>query len=223
MLKIDLHVHTWYSDSTGSVREVLKVAQHKGLDGIAITDHDTLQGAFEALHKNDKLIIVPGAEIKTIQGEILALGVKKPIPKSLSLLEALKRIHAQNALAIIPHPTLPFFSTLKEKDIMNLPIDGLEAFSAITPLTYYFFGKNMELAKRLQLPVIAGSDSHTSETVGDAFTIINSESRNLRDILDAIKLGCTFIGGNPSAFRFKLKMLCGVFFHFFQEHPFEQY
>jgi predicted metal-dependent phosphoesterase TrpH len=85
-----MHVHTWYSDSSGSVREVLEVAQRKGLDGIALTDHETLQGAYEAVQENNKLVIVPGIEVETTQGEILALGVRKLIPRRLPLIKALK-------------------------------------------------------------------------------------------------------------------------------------
>ena len=67
MLKIDMHVHTWYSDSTASVDAVLEVAQRKGLDGIAITDHNTLRGAYEALKRRDSLVVIPGEEVKTAQ------------------------------------------------------------------------------------------------------------------------------------------------------------
>jgi hypothetical protein len=71
----------------------------------------------------------------------------------------------------------------------------------------------MELARRLGLPVTGGSDSHSPETVGDAFTIVRSESRGLSDILNAIRLGHTSIGGSPTALKFKLKMLPRIFFH----------
>jgi len=216
MLKIDLHVHTWYSDSTGSVKQVLEVAQRRGLDGIAITDHDTLQGAYEALQENNKLIIIPGMEIKTTQGEILAIGIRHPISKRLSMIDALRKIHEQKALAIVPHPTIPIFGALKEKDLKKLRIDGIEAISAITPLYCHYLRKNIELATQLKLPIIAGSDSHSPETVGDAFTKVYSESKDLGDILNAIKLGHTEISGRPSAFKFKLRTLQGLLLYPFR-------
>jgi predicted metal-dependent phosphoesterase TrpH len=210
MLKIDLHIHTWYSDSTASVDEVLEVAKRKGLDGVAITDHNTLLGALEAQRKSQGLIIIPGEEIETIKGEILALGLTRPVPKNLPINEALKKVHLQRGLAVIPHPTLPFFSKLKAKDIKRLPIDGLEAISAATPLPQYFLRKNLELAKNLGLFITAGSDSHFAETVGDAYTLIRSETRELTDILHAIRLGRTAIGGKLSGFNLQLKMLGGA-------------
>jgi len=213
MLKIDLHVHTWYSDSDGSVSEVLEEAQRKGLDGLAITDHKTIKGAMEALRREDKLIIIPGQEVKTKECEILALGIRKKIEDNLPIQEALKEIHAQQGLAIMPHPTVPFFSGLDENDMKTLPIDGIEVFSSITPFSWYFLRKNLRLARKLGLPIVAGSDSHSAETVGDAYTIIHCENRDIREILRAIKLGQTLIGGGPSKLSFKMKMIRGIASH----------
>ena len=207
ILKIDMHVHTWYSDSSGSVSEVLEEAQRKGLDGLAITDHKTIRGAMEALRRQDKLIIIPGQEVKTKQCEILALGIRKRIEDNLPILVALKKIHAQRGLAIVPHPTIPFFGGLKEKDLRGLPIDGIEVFSSITPLPGYFLKKNLRLARKLGLPMVAGSDSHSAETVGDAYTMIRCENRDIHEILRAVKLGQTSIGGGPSKLSFKLKAM----------------
>ncbi|HDN01715.1 MAG TPA: PHP domain-containing protein, partial [Candidatus Bathyarchaeota archaeon] len=81
MLKIDMHVHTWYSDSSASVDEVIEAAKRRGLDGVAITDHNVIDGALEAERKSDGLIIIPGEEISTLHGELLALGIRKAVPK----------------------------------------------------------------------------------------------------------------------------------------------
>jgi len=208
-----MHVHTCYSDSSGSVSEVLEEAQRKGLDGVAITDHKTIQGAYEAIKRRSRLIVIPGQEVKTKQSEILALGIRKKIEDNLPILEALKEIHAQQGLAILPHPTVPFFSGLDEKLMRSLPIDGIEVFSSITPLPRYFLRKNLALAYRLGVPIVAGSDSHFAETVGDAYTIIDCEDRSIREVLRAVKLGRTFIGGGPSKFSFKLRMIRDAFYH----------
>ena len=217
MLKIDMHVHTRHSDSTGSVEEVLQVAQRKGLDGIAVTDHDTLRGAHEALKRRPELIVIPGEEIKTLHGEILAIGIKRAIPKDLSITEAIWGTHIQDGLAVIPHPTVPFFGRLPENSLRNLPIDGLEVFSAITPLAEHFLEKNLKLAQRLGVARTAGSDSHHPETVGDAYTIVHSDSSDLKDILAAMKSGLTYVGGNPSKLAFKLRMVKGFLTHLLWE------
>jgi len=210
MLKIDMHVHTWYSDSNSSVSEVLEEAQRKRLDGLAITDHKTIRGAMEGLKKRGSLIVIPGQEVKTKECEILALGIRKKIEDNLPILKALKKIHAQQGLAILPHPTVPFFGGLNEKAMKTLPIDGIEVISSITPFPGYFLRKNLKLAHKLGLSIVAGSDSHTAETVGDAYTIIRCEGRSIHEILRAIKLGRTFIGGGPSKLSFKLRMIGGA-------------
>jgi len=208
-----MHVHTCYSDSNSSVSEVLEEAQRKGLDGVAITDHKTIRGAYEAMRRRGSLIVIPGQEVKTKQSEILALGIRKKIEDNLPILEALKEIHAQQGLAILPHPTVPFFSGLNVKIIKNLPIDGIEVFSSITPLPWYFLKKNLELAYKLKIPIVAGSDSHSAETVGDAYTVIHCEGRSICEVLRAVKLGQTFIGGGPSKLSFKLRMIGDVIPH----------
>jgi len=213
MLKIDMHVHTCYSDSSGSVSDVLKEARRKGLDGVAITDHKTIRGAYEALRKRGRLIVIPGQEVKTKQCEILALGIREKIEDDQQISKVLKKIHAQRGLAIIPHPTVPFFRGLDEEIMKNLPIDGIEVFSSITPLPWYFLRKNLKLASKLGLPIVAGSDSHSAETVGDAYTIIRCEGRSIHEILQAVKLGRTTIGGGPSKISFKLKMIRGSIPH----------
>jgi predicted metal-dependent phosphoesterase TrpH len=221
MLKIDMHIHTHYSDSTASVKEVLEVAKRKNLDGVAITDHHTLRGAQEAQRISRGLIIIPGEELRTSNGEILALGITKPVPKDLSINEAIKRVHLQGGLVIIPHPTLPFFSKLKPEELKRLPIDGLEAISAATPLPQYYLRKNLKLATKLGLSITAGSDSHFSETVGDAYTLVRAETREITDILRAIKLGRTAVGGKLSGLNVHPKMLGGVLWHLL-ESPFNR-
>ena len=202
-----MHVHTSYSDSNGSVREVLKEAQRKGLDGLAITDHKTIRGAYEALRRRGRLLVIPGQEVKTKRCEILALGIREEIKDNLPILEVIKEIHAQGGLAIIPHPTVPFFRGVNEKTMSSLPIDGIEVFSSITPLPWYFLRKNLELAHKLRIPIVAGSDSHFKETVGDAYTIVYCEDRSIHEVLRAVRLGRTTIGGGSSKISFKLRML----------------
>ena len=82
--KFDLHVHTNYSkDGISSVEEILTKAKGLGLNGLAITDHDVIDGALKALKLADEfgLIVVPGIEVTTKEGEIIVLGIKSLIKK----------------------------------------------------------------------------------------------------------------------------------------------
>ncbi len=211
-LKIDIHVHTNYSDSKSSVREVIEEARRKGLDGLAITDHGTLRGAYEALNLRHNLLIIPGEEIETKRGDLLALGILRAVPKGLDAVEAIDRVHGQGGLVIVPHPTVPLFSKFKEEDLRRLQLDGLEVFSAITPFPWRYAKKNIRLAQKLGLPMVAGSDSHNCKTVGDAYTIVETENKDLDGVLRAIKEGKTEIGCNSSKLIYKIEMLFNMLF-----------
>jgi len=211
ILKIDMHVHTWHSDSRASVDEVLDVAYRKGLDGVAITDHNIIDGALEAEKKSGDLIIIPGEEVTTLDGELIALGIREPIPKGLPARRVVKIVHSQGGIIVVPHPTVPFVGRFSEEALRRLDIDGVEVFSAITPLPGYFLRRNVELARRLGVAVLAGSDSHFAQTVGDAYTIIYSEGSSVEKILEAIKMYRTKVGCKPSDWIFKARMLRGFF------------
>lgn len=184
-----------------------RFARLKGLDGIAITDHHTLRGAEEAARNSDDLLVIKGEEIITRGGELLALGIQKRIPKDLETVEAIRMVHDQDGLVVVPHPTVPFFGRFTESDLTRLDVDGLEVFSAITPLARYFTKKNLEIARRTGLPALAGSDSHFAETVGDAYTIVETETRSAESVIKAMREGRVGIGCKPSALSFKIRMI----------------
>lgn len=107
MGKADLHIHTTASyDGTASVAATLAhVAAHTDLDVIAITDHDEIEGALEAvaLAPRYSVEVIPGIEVSTREGHLLALDVHRMIPRGLSLATTLERIGEEGGFAIAPH------------------------------------------------------------------------------------------------------------------------
>jgi predicted metal-dependent phosphoesterase TrpH len=210
MLKIDLHVHTWYSDARSSVVDVLDMAKKKGLDGIAITDHHTMQGVLDAKAQVDDFIIVPGIEITTRDGHLLGIGLRDETFTSLktrnqSAAYVSQMIRALGGLVIIPHPCTPFFS-MKRSVIERISPDAIEVYNAHSPCFARDARKSRELAKHLSLPMVAGSDSHTWQTVGDAYTLIDAPA-DIEAILYAIRLGYTSIVGKASPWKYRLPIL----------------
>jgi predicted metal-dependent phosphoesterase TrpH len=208
MLKIDLHVHTEYSDGVSSIKRILKTAEEKCLDGIAITDHGTLDGWKKAYKIKSDLIIIPGLEIQTRQGHIQALGLKKipfSIDEDLTIFEVAEKMRNRESLIIIPHSRTPLFST-KRETIEKLKPDALEVINSLSP----FFNRNKrlctELAEKLGIPKVAGSDSHRHQTVGNAYTLIDSKSKKTEDVLKAIKEGKTQVYGKSSPLRYKARL-----------------
>ena len=83
LLKADLHIHSNHSDGKSSVKEILNVAIERKLNVISITDHNTVNGSLEALEivreENLSIMVLPGIEISTAQGHLLAYGIRKDI------------------------------------------------------------------------------------------------------------------------------------------------
>jgi predicted metal-dependent phosphoesterase TrpH len=166
--RADLHVHTTASDGLRSPEECVHLANELGLDIIGITDHDRTWGALLALEEARKLggsvSVVPGTEITTAQGHLLALYVKEEIPSMGSLFETVREIHYRGGLAIAPHVGLgPSPISISPKTIANLYLKG-ERLDGIEVLNPHYRRRHLEQARLLSLKYdispVAGSDDH---------------------------------------------------------------
>ena len=108
MGRADLQIHSDLGDGLSSIDEILDSAERAGLDVIALTDHDDIRGAFAlrelAAQRSSPVSIVPGVEVTTRSGHLLALWIEEEIPMFCSLADALSLIHKAGGLAIVPHP-----------------------------------------------------------------------------------------------------------------------
>jgi len=185
-LKIDLHVHTIYSrDSVTTPAEALLEAKRKRLDGIAITDHNTVE-AYRAIPRNAELLVIPGVEVSSREGHILGLGIKEPVELGLPAAETVKQIHQLGGIAVVPHPMAPLKSSLNEAAVMRIKPDALETLNGST--CGFISKKEMNLALKLKLPQVGGSDSHYPSALGRAYTLIEAEL-SLDAVLEAVKTG----------------------------------
>ncbi len=104
IVRVELHVHTWYSsDSKMPLEKIEERSVECALDHVAITDHDTVEGA-ERLRERGKTGIIVGEEISTSFGDVIGLFLDEPIEAGLAPEETVARIHAQGGLVFIPHP-----------------------------------------------------------------------------------------------------------------------
>ncbi len=104
MWKVDLHSHTIYSkDCLTRAADLITRARAVGLDKIAVTEHNRLDGALAAKKLAPDLVIV-GEEIMTTHGEIIAYFVSEVVPRGLSPQETIRRLRDQGAVISIPHP-----------------------------------------------------------------------------------------------------------------------
>lgn len=201
-LKIDLHVHTVNSkDGYIPLKHLPKIISLKKLDGIAVTDHNHLTKI-----KFKEALIIPGVEVTTKEGHLIALGVEKLIKKGLNAIDAIEKIHEENGLAIAPHP-YDFMASSLNPFKLKEKLDAIETVNS-SILTFKFSKLLAEKAAlKLNLPKVAGSDAHIPEAVGDAYTVIEASSNSIEDILNAIKNGRTKPYGKPTSLTNKIKKI----------------
>lgn len=200
----DLHVHTTGSDGLGTPQQVLDwVEQRTDLAIVAITDHDDIRPALRAreMHARGsyRFSLVTGSEVTTIEGHLLALFVERPLPSFRSLARTLDAIHAQDGLAIIPHPMSPLTRSIGRHGIERIIArrrDGLW-FDAIelansSPAGRIVVKRVARLnAARYGLALAGGSDAHYLPVIGSSYTTFPGRtSDDLRAAFAAHETGC---------------------------------
>jgi hypothetical protein len=171
-MRLDLHVHTCYSyDCSLSLERLAAEVQCRGLDGVAVLDHDEIEGALR-LREQTPFKVIAGEEIGTAHGGIGALFIERRIPPHLSAEETVARIHEQNGLVFIPHPLargVP--GRIEQAKLYQIveQVDLIEGYNARTPLAADD-RRAREFAARYGLPVAAGSDGHFAFEIGRAWT-----------------------------------------------------
>ena len=183
MLKIDFHVHTHYSEcAIDSPKTIIKMAIKKKLDGLAIIDHNNFRGYLEAKKIKSNLILIPGIEISTKDGHLIALGITKKFPKKKSAQETISMIKDEGGLALIPHP-FDYLRNCIGYNIKYLKPDLIEVYNGNnrTPLGN-FLAK--QFVQNRNIGITAGSDSHSARELGSTYTIV--ENGSVDDILSNI-------------------------------------
>jgi predicted metal-dependent phosphoesterase TrpH len=206
----DLHMHTTASDGTLSPQALINevLLQQMRMDEprlrvIAVTDHDTLDGALtarrylESEHGDADLEVICGSEISSAQGHIVALDIRRDIPKGLPAEETIRAIHEQGGLAIAAHPFayLPFLKGLKGiKGLIADPrvggeVDAVEVRNANPTETLNNHFTQWLNRRRLRRPEVGSSDSHFRSAVAKATT--RFPGRTADDLRRAIREGTT--------------------------------
>ncbi|MFH1560667.1 MAG: PHP-associated domain-containing protein [Chloroflexota bacterium] len=167
-------MHTRFSpDSLMEPEDLVARCLETGLDCIAITDHNTIEGAL-VVQRLAPFRVIVGEEIKSRGGEIIGLFLQEAIPKGLSSLETVQRIKEQGGLVAIPHPFDHFRRSVIDPQALQeiLPyVDIVEAFNARN--TFQRDNRTaLELALQHDILTSAGSDSHTLVEVGRTYVEI---------------------------------------------------
>lgn len=167
--------------------KLLQAARERGLDRLAITDHNSIDGALEA-HALDPERIIVGEEVWTTKGELLGYYLNELVPAHLEPLEAIERLRAQGAVISVSHPLDPMRGgAWDEEDLREvLPhVDAIEVFNARS-MTRAANNRALKLAQAMQLPGTAGSDSHAYLEVGRTRLRLPAfhDAESMRDALE---------------------------------------
>ena len=172
-MRVDLHTHTFHSvDSLTNVEALVAAARRRGLDKIAVTDHNTIQGALAAYALAPELVII-GVEVQTTRGELLGYFVKDEVPAHADPLETIRRLREQGALISISHPFDPYRSGWSPADLLALAplVDAVEGFNSRC-LAAGMNERAARFARDHGLPVTAGSDAHSEREVGNGALLL---------------------------------------------------
>ena len=169
-MKFDLHIHTARShDSKAALAAIAKSAKEKGIDGIAICDHNEF---YEGPIPKD-LILLRGCEYSTPFGHLLGIGMERKV-ENTDFPQLIEQIHSAGGIAILAHPYEHLKYAEKLDEIASL-LDGVEIFNArATRKNKAANEQAFAFARKHQLPIFAGSDAHTPSEVGRGYIEIES-------------------------------------------------
>ena len=194
LIRADLHVHTTYSsDSLITPKDLVTYSKRRGLNAVAVTDHNYLAGAYKIAKETDFLII-PGMEVSSAEGHIVALNIPEPIPRGLSASETVDRIHKAGGVAIACHPYVYFKGCLR--DSVSDDFDAIETINARAFPFKRSVQKAEAAAERFGLSRVGGTDAHYGPQIGCGYTEIDAKEPTVNAITKAIIEGkCSAYGG----------------------------
>lgn len=211
--RVDLHVHSKYSpDSHSELEAIAAAVAESGLRGFALTDHNTVRGhaaLSELSARYHGFLFIPGVEVSTRDGHLLALGVREAPPRGRALAETVDWVGAHGGVAVLPHP-------FRRTHGVGRALAASAKVSAIEGRN----GHNSELANAHAELVAAqrgigatgGSDAHRPEEVGRCVTAFPDPVESVEDLLELLHHGqCQAEGRSLAAMgRLRVSLTSGL-------------
>jgi predicted metal-dependent phosphoesterase TrpH len=188
LIQADLHIHTVYSpDSFIQPKSLVDMlAAHNFIKVVAVTDHDNIRGCkatMELASAYPDILIIPGVEISTTEGDILVLGTEEMPPKPWTPELVVEFAKSVDAVSIAAHP---FREYGMGESVRKYNVDAIEVLNGGSSKAANDQAK--AFAKNIGLPGTAGSDAHQ---VSELFSVNSRIEANLNveSVLKAIKKG----------------------------------
>ncbi|HTP55182.1 MAG TPA: CehA/McbA family metallohydrolase [Thermoplasmata archaeon] len=190
--RLDLHLHSTYSpDSRLALASAAAAARAAGLHGFALTDHNTVAGhraLVELRPRFPELLLIPGVEVSTREGHLLAFGVDESPPRGRPIEETIGWVRAHGGEPVLAHP-------FRWTHGVGRAVGGRASVAAVEAWN----GQNsaranmaaVRLASTRRLPTTGGSDAHTEAGIGRAYTVLPDPPSSVEAFLEAIRRGAT--------------------------------
>ncbi len=190
LLRADLHSHTHFSrDGIATPERFVRRAAARGLDCVAVSDHNNLTGALEVA-KIAPFRVILSEEIKSTEGEIIGWFLREPVPKGLTPEDTVRAIRDQGGLVCVPHPFDRLRrSPLKTAALLRIlhEVDAVEAFNARTTFRADN-ARSAAFARDHGKIASAGSDAHWHPELGSTYVEM-PDFAGPGDFLDALRAG----------------------------------
>ena len=185
-MRVDLHLHSLYShDGQSTLQELIQRCAECGLDRIALTDHNTVEGALALAEVAPDLAIV-GEEAKTREGEVIGLFITRRLPPYMRAEDVMDMIHEMGGLTYVPHPLDRHRSNFTTERMLELAdrIDIVETYNAwCEPAENQAAAR---LAVELGKVAATGSDAHAASELGRSWMEIDAYT-NPQDFLEKLR------------------------------------
>lgn len=204
VLSVDPHVHSEGSyDGSEPVELILEHVSDIDLDGVVVTDHDSIDESLRAaeLAPEYGLVGIPGVEVSTAVGHLLAIGVEECPERGRPLDETVAEIRDLGGVAVVPHPFQRSRHGVRRRNLG--PVDGIEVYNSML-FTGYRNRRARAFARRYDYPKFGASDAHSIRNVGRAYTDIlvpdvdpetPAAEIDTETVMDALRLGETQLRG----------------------------
>ncbi|MDD5191411.1 MAG: PHP domain-containing protein, partial [Dehalococcoidales bacterium] len=175
VLKADFHIHTRFSmDSENTPEDIIARCQELGINCIAVSDHDAVEGALQ-IQKLAPFKVIVAEEVLTFSGEVMGMFLKERIASGIPLETAIDAIHGMGGLVAIPHPFDPLRGlrlSTEDFDRIAPKVDIVEVFNARCRVNRAAT-KAREYAGIHKLAMTGGSDAHTIREIGNVMVTLD--------------------------------------------------
>jgi len=201
LIRADLHVHTIFSPDSSIPPKTLveTLLVHPFIKAVAVTDHNTVRGYFkvrELAAAYPDLLIIPGVEVSTVEGDVILLGVAEVPPQPWTVENVIDFAHSRGGLVVAAHPYRAYGLGDSAK---KYSIDAVEVLNGGCPRQLNMLAE--KLTKAMGLPGVGGSDAHRVDELWTVYTEIQA-STDLDDVLRAIKRGLVKASHSEKSIRF---------------------